>query len=158
MLYLILGFVLMAACAGTILWMKKRQARLRELITRLRRSDMYAGVYALFREAGEGHVEQVTLTAEEVVISMLHPDGRQLRYVFDDHGTDPLEADVLWALAQAAPIDLPCLRDACYYTFRCEKRPLPAGGSSRCYQYNIRKERKDYLLHAIREKNRQICH
>jgi len=148
----------LAGCIVALVWMRKTREKQQLMVRRLRSSGMYAGVYALFLSCRDSHVESVTLTADEVSITLLHPQGKTLRYRFEEHGTDALMPGTLSALAQAAQMDLPCLRDNRYYAFRRLWEDVGAVEKRRYYQYSIRQDRKDYLLHAIREKNRQITH
>ncbi len=150
--------VALAGCIAALVWMRKAREKQQLMVRRLRSSGMYAGVYAMFLSCRDSHVESVTITAEEVSITLLHPQGKTLRYRFEAHGTDVLTPGTLSALAQAAQMDLPCLRDNRYYTFRRLWEDIGAAEKRRYYQYTIRQDRKDYLLHAIREKNRQITH
>lgn len=156
---LALAWVLCAALAAWLLnRAHRKQARQCELLRRLRSSGMYAGIYALFRSCEGRYVERMILRSEEVSVVFLQPEGDTVHYVFDEHGVDPLNEEMLHALAQAAAIDVPCLRDSLYYRYDVQTLTSPAGVKQRWYTFTIRQKRKDYLLHAIRAKNRQFTH
>ncbi len=157
-LVMIAAAVTLAGCVAALVWMRRARDKQQLMVRRLRSSGMYAGVYELFLSCRDSHVESVTLTTQEVSVTLLQPQGKTLRYRFEDHGTDALTPGTLSALAQAAQMDLPCLRDGRYYAFRPLWEDAGAGQKRRYYRYTIRQDRKDYLLHAIREKNRQITH
>lgn len=157
-LLIIVITLVLAGCVAALVWMRKTREKQQLIVRRLRSSGMYAGVYALLLSCRDSHVESVTLTAEEVTVILLHPQGKTLRYRFEDHGTDALTPVTLSALAQAAQMDLPCLRDNRYYAFHRLWEDVGPAEKRRYFQYTIRQDRKDYLLHAIREKNRQITH
>lgn len=159
--YVLLGVLLLAGLAAALAYLvllRGRQQRQRELLRRLRSSNMYAGVYALFRGCERRYVERVELRPEEVVVVFLRPEGDTQRYVFDDHGIDPLGPEMLYALAQAAAVDVPCLQDGLYYRFDVRTLTTLAGRRVRYYTYTMKEKRKDYLLHSIRAKNRQMSH
>lgn len=157
-------FVLLAVlvCMGVALLLlhglRKKQQRQRELVRRLRSSGMYAGIYALFCQCNERHVERMELRPEGITVMFLIPRGDTVRYVFDEHGIDPVGPEMLGAMAQAASVDVPCLRDTLYYGYEEHAIPLPGGGRERWYAYEMKEKRKDYLLQAIQEKNRSMNH
>lgn len=152
-LILLGAVVCMGAAALVLQGLKKQQRRQRELMRRLRSSGMYAGIYALFRSCGERHVERMELRPEGITVMFLVPRGDTVRYVFDEHGIDPMGPELLGALAQAAAVDVPCLRDALYYRYKENTLSLPGGGRERWYAYEMKEGRKDYLLHVMEEKN-----
>lgn len=150
---MVIAMLLTLMCALICLWLgvrlRRERLRQRELVARLRRSEIYGHLYPQLLRAGKRPVETVTIHPEGVALRFLQPVGDTLRCSFDALGFDPMEQVPLYALAQAVAVDLPCLRDPHAYTF-VTHREKRADGQTWCwYEYAICTDYKDELMRGF---------
>ena len=117
-----------------------------ELVKRLRSTELYGHIYPQFRSHDDIYLESLTLRPEGIVFRMVIPLGTVDRYTFQRHGMDNLSKETLYALSQAALVDLKVLRNSAWYAFRTHTDRLPNGSKLVWYEYQIRARRKKQVL------------
>lgn len=150
MLFLILVvFLCTLGCAWLLIRSRQERLAQRELVARVRRSELYGHLYPELLRAGSRAVETVTIRPEAMAIRFLRPTGDTHVCTFESLGFDPMEQEPLYALAQAVAVDLPCLRDPDAYLFVTRQEHHPDGTPWCWYQYAIQTDYKDELLRAL---------
>ena len=147
---LILSLVCLLACAVLTLRLNAARSRQREMVARIRNSELYGHLYPVLRRSGERYIETIDVRPDMLTIRFLTPPGDTVSIVYDEIGADPLEPQPLYALAQAISVDLPFLQDSSGYEFIVRSTARPDGASVRWYTYNIRHDYKDSLLRTAR--------
>ncbi len=129
--------------------MLARQQREATLMARMRSSTMYGRLYPMLSKVGRCCVERVIIRPEEVRIVLYKPMNRTIRFVFEEHGLDPVDRPAaLRALAQAITLDVPVLSDPSKYFFSTHSSPRDGGGSYHWYEYAVQLDYKDMMLRA----------
>lgn len=140
---LILTLICATLCGLTGVKLHQDRLRQRELVARLRKSEIYGHLYPELLRARKRPVETVSIHPEGMSLRFLIPMGDVFTCSFDALGFDPMEQVPLYALAQAVAVDLPCLRDNAAYTFITHREKRPDGQIWRWYEYAIRTDAKD---------------
>lgn len=119
------------------------------LMARMRSSNLYERLYPTLRKCSRCCVERVIIRPEEVRIVLYKPMNRVIRFVFEEHGLDPVDRPVpLRALAQAITRDMPFLADTSKYYLSTHSSPRDGGGAYHWYEYTVQVDYKDMLLRA----------
>jgi len=148
--WMILALAIAAAVLATVRWhVRDRHERETALIERVRTSAMYTRLYPLLEKCGECCIEQVMVRPEEVRITLYKPMNRTIRFMFAEHGLDPVEQpEALRALSRAIALDVECLADPDKYFYLERTAPRDAGGRDQWYEYNVQPDFKDVMLRA----------
>lgn len=147
-------WLMAAAAALGVLALVTRKLRLRHmnenvLMERVRTSAMYSRLYPVLERCRQWCIERIIIRPEEVRIVLYKPMNRTYRFLFEQHGIDPVDQPAaLQALAQAIALDVPCLADPKNYYFRIHTAPRDGGGSYRWYEYAVQPDYKDMMQRA----------
>ena len=115
----------------------------------MRPSQMYVRLYPVLVKCRECCVERILIRPEEVRIILYKPMNRECRFIFEEHGLDPVDRPAaLRALAQAIALDVPMLADPKKYYFSTHTAPREFGGSYHWYEYAVQLPYKDVMLRA----------
>ncbi|MBQ8555955.1 MAG: hypothetical protein IJ438_08790 [Clostridia bacterium] len=146
---IVLVIIVLAVVALVLLRLKERHARESMLMERVRTSAMYSRLYPVLDRCCQCCIERIIIRPEEVRIVLYKPMNRTYRFVFEDHGIDPVDQPAaLQALSQAVALDVPCLADPNHYYFRVHTAPRDGGGNYRWYEYAVQPDYKDMMLRA----------
>lgn len=132
--------------AATLIGVKRHERTREKIVMRVRTTELYGHIYPLLRRYDTENVESVTIRPQELSIRLMEPLGKCLRYTFRKHGLDQPEPEVLYALAQAAVVDMKVLRNRRHYTFQRHKDEHKNGQQYEWYTYTICPERKDEII------------
>ncbi len=150
------GWIVLGMAAAVALLHLLRRALLRRnqreatLMARMRTSAMYARLYPVLVKCRTCCVERIVVRPEEVRVVLFKPTGRTYRFVFEEHGLDPVDRPVaLQALAQAIARDVPQLAEPNKYYFSTHSSPRDGGGSYHWYEYTVQLDYKDQVLRAL---------
>ena len=139
---------LAAACLLVPILNRTRQQE--NLAKKVRQTNLYGHVYPFLKKHDREELEEIIFRPEGITVRMFAPLGEKYTYTFSRHALDDPSQDVLFALAQAATLDMKCLRR--YYTFSTHRSVTPAGVTYSWYSYTIRSARKDELLRSLARK------
>ena len=129
--------------------LKARQRQEAVFMERMRSSQMYVRLYPVLVKCRECCVERILIRPEEVRIILYKPMNRECRFIFEEHGLDPVDRPAaLRALAQAIALDVPMLADPKKYYFSTHTAPREFGGSYHWYEYAVQLPYKDGMLRA----------
>ena len=148
--WIVAGVIVLLAA---LYWLRKRllvrQQREATLLTRMRSSEMYGRLYPVLVKCSRCCVERLIIRPEEIRIVLYKPTNRAYRFVFEEHGLDPVDRPAaLRALAQAIARDVPVLADPAKYYFSTHSSPRDGGGNYHWYEYAVQVDYKDMLLRA----------
>lgn len=139
-----------AAAIVTALLLRRaagRRAADKELVRRVRTTDLYGYVYPFLRklsERGKG-IEQIIVRPDCLIVRLLFEQGEPHKLTYSDHGLDPAEGEVLRGLALALPSDLPELGNPRRYLFSPQEEKLMTEMPRRWYEYTIQPAFKDHI-------------
>lgn len=132
---------------------KDGQERDRALTERVRTSALYRQLYPILERCGQCCIEQVLIRETEIRITMYKPTNRQIRFVYAEHGLDPVDQpQTLRALARAVSVDVPRLADPDKFYFVTRTAPRDVGRRDVWYEYNVQPDYKDVMLRAWYDK------
>ncbi len=143
-----------AAALLAVLYLLRRSLTLRQhreatLMARMRSSEMYGRLYPVLAKCTQCCVERIIIRPEEIRIVLYKPMNREYRFVFEEHGLDPVDRPAaLRALSQAIALDVPALADPAKYYFSTHSAPRDGGGSYHWYEYAVQIVYKDMMLRA----------
>ena len=143
-----------AAALLAVLYLLRRSLTLRQhreatLMARMRSSEMYGRLYPVLAKCTQCCVERIIIRPEEIRIVLYKPMNREYRFVFEEHGLDPVDRPAaLRALSQAIALDVPALADPAKYYFSTHSAPRDGGGSYHWYEYAVQIAYKDMMLRA----------
>ena len=143
-----------AAALLAVLYLLRRSLTLRQhreatLMARMRSSEMYGRLYPVLAKCTQCCVERIIIRPEEIRIVLYKPMNREYRFVFEEHGLDPVDRSAaLRALSQAIALDVPALADPAKYYFSTHSAPRDGGGSYHWYEYAVQIVYKDMMLRA----------
>lgn len=143
-----------AAVLLAVLYLVRRRLTARQrrdalYMERMRSSTMYASLYPVLVKCRECCVERILIRPEEVRIILYKPMNREYRFIFEEHGLDPVERPAaLRALAQAIALDVPVLAEPEKYYYSTHSAPRDGGGSYHWYEYAVQIAYKDLMLRA----------
>lgn len=148
--WIILGLAAVATVlALTLRRVRDDHERETALLERVRSSALYTRLYPLLDKCGGCCIEQVMIRPEEVRIRLYKPMNRTIRFVFTEHGLDPVDQpQTLKALARAISLDVECLGDPKRYFFLERSAPRDVGGRDQWFEYNVQPDYKDVMLRA----------
>lgn len=143
------GVVLLAALFLLRKRLLVRQRQEATLMARMRATAMYGRLYPMLQRCSRYCVERVIIRPEEVRIVLYKPMNRVIRFVFEEHGLDPVDRPVaLRTLTQAIVRDMPFLGDVRKYYLSTHAAPRDGGGTYHWYEYTVQVDYKDMLLRA----------
>lgn len=149
-----LWLILALAAAAALLWLLRRQIkdhhdRETVLLERVRTSALYTRIYPILEKSALCCIEQVVIRGEELRIVLYKPMNYVTRFVFEEHGLDPVDQPAtLKALAHAIAVDVPVLSDRSKFFFLERSAPRDIGGRDIWYEYNVQPDYKDQMLRA----------
>lgn len=149
MIGIIAASVCVALCLAAVYRLYTERTRQRELVVRMRKSEVYGHLYPVLLKCRKRPVETVTIRPEGIGIRLLHPVGETIRCTFESIGRDNMDQEPLYALAQAVAVDLPQVREHQHYTFITHREQQPGGASWRWYEYSITTKHKDEMMRAL---------
>lgn len=144
-----------AATATALVCIRRHERRREQIVMRVRTTDLYGHIYPLLKQHDNEFVESVTIRPKELVIRLIEPLGKTMRYTFKKHGLDQPNQDVLYALAQAVVVDMKVLRNRKHYIFQHFTDMHRNGEKFEWYIYTIRPERKDEIIRINAQKRRE---
>lgn len=154
--FIVIPVAAVIAGAAIALISIKRHERTREqIVMRVRTTDLYGHLYPLLKKYDNEFVESVIIRPKELVIRLIEPLGRTMRYTFKKHGLDQPNQDVLYALAQAVVVDMKVLRNRKHYIFQHFTDMHRNGEKYEWYAYTIRPARKDEIIRINAQKRRE---
>lgn len=145
--------VCLAVCLILIVRMRGEHEQQRELVARVRQSELYGHLYPELQRSEERMIETIIVRPEQLSIRYLLPVGDVKVCTFDAIGFDPVEQEPLYALAQAIAVDVPQLRDHRDYHFITHTEHKPDGTVWHWYEYGITTDCKDELLRSVTMRN-----
>lgn len=150
MIWIVLGALAgLTALYVVLRHLKARHIRENVLMERMRTSTMYTRLYPVLERCRPWCIERIVIRPEEVRIVLYRPVSRTYRFVFEQHGIDPVDQPAaLQALAQAVALDVPCLADPKHYYFRTHTAPRDGGGNYHWYEYAVQPDYKDMMQRA----------
>lgn len=147
-----LAVAVLAVLALILRRMRRDTHTQEELVRRVRTTDLYGHVYPLLRKYDTDLLEGVVFRPEHIIVRMLEPLGTEVRYTYARHEVDDPEQITLYALAQAALVDMKVLRDTRHYTFVVHRSRDRNGNPYTWYEYAMRSKWKKALLQAQQKK------
>ena len=141
---LVMLVVVVAALLLLRLTAESRQQK--QLVQRVRSTNLYSHLYPMFRRYDNENLESVILRPEGVRIRTI--SGSETHYTFRKHGLDNPADDTLYAVALATLVDMHILRNTRNYVFRSHTEMRSNGDKRFWYDYVITHERKDTVLRA----------
>ena len=150
--WILTGLLAVIVLVIVTLFRIRRQTQKEERLVRdVRETQLYGHLYPMLRRNRDSYIESVFFHRDAVVLRMVEPIGKEVRFTFARHGLDTPTEQTLFALSQTAMVDLPMLRDPSHYAFRTH----PAKGVEPAwYEYQIRMGWKAELLRDIARKRR----
>lgn len=154
--YLIALVAVAAAVAAILLRRMLRRVREQErLVARVRTTALYGHVYPLFHQHDSEYIESLTFRPEGITLRLFEPLGEEIRYTFARHDLDEPNDETLFALAQAATVDLSALRSEKNYVFRIHTEEGKHGTVIRWYDYLVKPAYKSMMLRLIAKKREE---
>ena len=144
----ILVLIIVIAAAALLIRLVTTVRRQEQLARRVRSTDLYGYVYPFLKKNDSDYVESVVLRPEYISIRTMIPYGSESRFTFAKHGLDNPTQDTLFALAQAAMLDMKALRNSRQYLFRTTSGVSQNGTRYNWYSYTMKHARKDELIRA----------
>jgi len=140
--------VLLAVVALMLRRIRRQAKEQEELVRRVRTTDLYGHVFPMLKRYDTDLLENISFRPENVVIRLLEPLGTEVRYTYARHAVDGPEQITLYALAQAALVDMKVLRNQRHYVFKVHKTEDRNGNPFTWYEYDIRPNWKKAVLRA----------
>ena len=154
--YLIALIAVVTAAAAVLLRrMVKRVREQERLVARVRTTALYGHVYPLFQQHDSEYIESLTFRPDGITLRLFEPLGEEIRYTFAKHDLDDPNDETLFALAQAATVDLSALRSEKNYTFRIHTEEGKHGTVIRWYDYLVKPAHKSMMLRLIAKKREE---
>lgn len=116
------------------------------MANRVRSTELYGHIYPLMMTHDNCYLERICFRPDCVVFRSLDPNARQMVYTYQRHGLDNPSQDTLYALAQAAIIDMHRLRDSHHYTFCTHTTVTATGEKIHWYEYEITSPWKSHVI------------
>lgn len=147
-------FVAAILCAAALLYyLKKGINRQEEQAKKVRSTQLYGHVYPFLRKYDDPSLESVIFRPESITIHTVIPLGGKATYTYAKHQLDDPSQDTLFALAQAAMLDMRVLRNNRNYIFKTHSGITPSGTRYNWYSYTIRPAWKDHIIRSEARKN-----
>ena len=118
----------------------------REMVQRLRTSNMYKSLYRSVSRLGDYAVDQVIVEAAGVIVTSVYPAHTLLQYGFKQNGNACRNTDVARHVALALGEDFPILSDASQYKLSRYRIFRLYGRKEYGYMYTIRRACKDQVF------------
>ncbi len=142
----VLVMLVVVAAALLLLRLTAESRQQKQLVQRVRSTNLYSHLYPMFRRYDNENLESVILRPEGVRIRTI--SGSETHYTFRKHGLDNPADDTLYAVALATLVDMRILRNTRHYVFRSHTEMRANGDKRYWYDYVITHERKDTVLRA----------
>ena len=146
--------LLLAGMAVALACIRRHERTREQIVMRVRTTDLYGHLYPLLRQYDNDFVESVIIRPQELIIRLIEPMGKTMRYTYKKHGLDQPTQDVLYALAQAVIVDMKVLRNRKHYVFQEYTDTHRNGEKYDWYAYTIRPARKDEIIRINAQKRR----
>ena len=147
-LLIILTVLLLAVLALLLVRTVSATRRQERLARQVRTTNLYGHVYPFLKKYDSDHVDTIIFRPESITIRTMVPYGEEARFTFARHGLDNPTQDTLFALAQAAMLDMHTLKWGNNYVFHTYSGITPNGTRYNWYTYTMKSACKDNLLRA----------
>lgn len=125
---------------------RKQAQEEEEMVKRLRGTELYSHIYPFFQAHDDIWLETLTLREEGLSIRVLYPFGQVDRYTFASHHRDNLTQETLYAVAQAAQVDIRVLQERGHYRFRTYYDTKGNGQKVYWYEYDMKPRWREKVM------------